>query len=196
MSRQRGPDGRWLKTDGDVPADGSGSPTVIVILPEVDDPAGLEWGTRTVSAGFAIDLDAGHLVNASTRAFLDHTRNAIMSGQRPDGGGEQKALSRQALANPDRESPHRAFNTGELADGLYRTPIKSTGPTATSTVLPPASRNAYVGKERKRGVLLLTGNGAAGEAAANAARETAKAMTNGAKIVTDPSAVTAEDAGG
>lgn len=189
MARERKPP----KTDGKVPADGTGPPTAIVILPEVDDPAGLEWGTRRVSAGFAIDLNAAHLVDAMSRAFLAHTREAIMQGQRPDGGGEQKALSRQALANPDRESPNRGFATGELADGIYRTAIKGDGPTASCTVNPPASRNAYVGKERARGVLLLTAAGLAGEVAANAARDTAKAMAEGSRIVTEPASVAAVD---
>ena len=179
------------KTSGKVPADGSGPPTAIVVLPAVDDPDGLEWGTRRVSAGFAVDLDAGHLVDAMSRAFLTHTRGAIMEGQRPDGGGEQKPLSRQALADPDRESPNRGFNTGELADGLYRTAIKSDGPTASCTVQPPATRNAYLGKERTRGVLLLTAAGLAGEVSATAARETAKAMAGGLRIETDPATVTA-----
>lgn len=182
------------KTDGKVPADGSGPPTAIVILLAVDDPAGLEWGTRRVSVGFAVDLDAAHLVDAMTRAFLTHTRDAIMGGQRPDGGGEQKPLSRQALANPDRESPNRGYASGELADGIYRTPIKSDGPTASCTVNPPASRNAYVGKERRRGVLLLTAAGAAGQVAAEAAQATAKAMAEGSRIVTDPAQVEAADA--
>jgi hypothetical protein len=194
MVARRGPDGRWLKTGGDVPADGSGPPTAIVILPQVDDPAGLAWGTRTVSAGFAVDLNAGHLVDSMTRAFMDHIRTSLMEGQRPDGGGEQKALSRQALSDPDRESPHRGFKTGELADGIYRTPIKSTGPTASSTVQPPASRNAYVGKERQRGVLLLTGAGVAGQVSAAAAQETARVMAEGRTIITSAGEVRAKDA--
>ena len=117
-----------------------------------------------------------------------------MEGKRPDGGGEQKPLSKQALANPDRESPHRGYHTGLLADGLYRTAIKSDGNTASSTINAPPERNAYLGKERKRGVVLLTAAGAAGEAAATAARETARVMASGAKIVTDPATVAAKDA--
>lgn len=185
---------RAPKTDGKVPADGSGPDTAIVVLPEVDDPEAVEWGTRTVSAGFAIDLDPAHLVDAMTRALLDHHRTALMEGKRPDGGGEQKPLSKQALANPDRESPHRGYHTGLLADGLYRTAIKSDGNTASSTINAPPERNAYLGKERKRGVVLLTAAGAAGEAAATAARETARVMASGAKIVTDPATVAAKDA--
>lgn len=194
MARPKSRSGRGPKTDGQVPADGTAPPTAVVILPQLDDPDAGEWGVRQVSTGFAVDLDAGHLVDAMTRAHLEHTRNALMSGQRPDGGGEQKPLTRQALSNPDRDSPFRGFNSGELADGLYRTPIVSTGNSATSTVQPPASRNAYVGKERKRGVVLLTGAGAAGQAAADAARETAAAMAAGQKIITNPGEVRAKDA--
>jgi hypothetical protein len=190
MARERDPK---PKTEGRVPADGSGPPTAVVILPQVDDPDAGEWGVRQVSAGFAVDLDAAHLVDAMTRAHLDHTRTALMEGRRPDGGGEQKPLSRQALADPDRESPHRAYNSGELADGIYRTAIKSTGSTASSSVQPPASRNAYLGKERQRGIVLLTGAGTAGEAAAKAAQATAQAMASGQKITTNPGETRAKD---
>jgi hypothetical protein len=187
-------DGRWTKTAGNLPADGSAPPTALVVVPQVDEPEPGEWGVRSVSLGFAVDLDAGHLVDAMTRAHLDHTRNALMNGQRPDGGGEQKPLSPQALADPDRESEHRGYRSGELADGLYRTAIKSTGSTATATVNPPTSRLPYVGRERKRGVVLLTGAGAAGKAAIDAAREAAATMASGAKIITSPGEVRAKDA--
>lgn len=191
----RGADGRFIRTTGSpIPADGSGPPTVAVIVPQLDDPAVTEWGVRQVSAGFAVDLDAGVLVDAMTRGFMDHVRRSLMTGQRPDGKGEQKALSPRALADPDRESPHRGFNSGELADGIRRTAIKSTGPRASSTCYPPTSRTAYVASEQRRGVVLLTGAGAAGEAAASAAREAAAAMMSGEQVITTAAEVTARDA--
>lgn len=191
----RGPDGRWLKAGGELPADGSGPPTVIPVIPPANDPLPASgWGTRSVTAGFAIDLDAGHIVDGATRAWLQHTRDSLMSGLRPDGGGEQKPLGARASANPDRESPHRAYHTGELADGLRRTEIKSDGATASATCFPPTSRTAYVGREQRRGVVLLTGAGAAGEAAMAGARQAAELMTSGRSIVSDSGEVKAKDA--
>ena len=179
----RGPDGRWLKLGGPLPADGSGSSTVIPIVPRRDDPPpGSGWGLRHVSAGFAVDLGAHHLVDAMTRAHLVHTRAALMAGERPDGGGPQAPLGARASSDPDRESPHRAFNSGELADGLRRTLIKSDGQTASATVYPPTSRTAYVGREQRRGIVLITGAGAAGAAAVAGARQAAEAMTSGRSI--------------
>lgn len=193
MARQRDHNGRFLKTDGQVPADGS-DPKAIVILPELDDPGGATWGVRQVSVGFAINLDPAHLVDAMRRAAIARIREAILAGQRPDGGGAQKALSRRALADPDRDSSYRGYKTGELADGVRATAIKTTGTTARSTVLPPTSRTVYVAGEMQRGVVLITGAGAVGEAAAAAARETGAAMARGAKIITAPAEVKAKDA--
>lgn len=170
-------------------------PTGVVVVPAVADPS-VEWGTRQVSAGLALDLDAAILVDAMTRAHLLHARNALATGQRPDGGGEQKPLGRRALANPDRESPHRDYATGTLADGLRRTAIKSDGQTATSRVLPPTSRTAHVAKERARGVELLTAAGAAGEAALAGARAAVAAMASGRKVIHDDDEVDAGGAGG
>ncbi len=151
------------------------------------------WGHRRVAAGFAIDLDAAHIVDEMTRAWLQHTRAALMAGERPDGGGPQKPLGIRASSDPDRESPHRAFNTGELADGLRRTAIKSDGQTASATVYPPTSRTAYVGREQRRGVVLLTGDGAAGEAAMAGARQAAEVMTSGRAVISDPGETTAKE---
>lgn len=191
----RGPDGRWLKAGGELPADGSGPPTVVPIVEPANDPSPASgWGMRRVTAGFAVDIDAGHIVDAMTRAWLKHTRDALMTGQRPDGGGEQKPLSDRALADPDRESTFRGFNSGELADGLRRTEIKSNGQTASATVYPPTSRTAYVAKEQRRGVVLITGAGAAGEAAMAGARQAAELMTSGRKIESSRGEVVAEDA--
>ncbi len=114
--------------------------TTIEVLPAIDEGGSAEWGVRVVSAGFTVDLDAGHLVDAMTRASLEHHRRAILEGRRPDGGGEQKPLGRKAASDPDRESPHRGYKTGEMADGLRRTPIVSSGGEASSRILPPVSR--------------------------------------------------------
>lgn len=169
---------------GEPIAPASPPPTGVVVVPAVAEPS-VEWGTRQVSAGLALDLDAAILVDAMTRRHLTHTRAALMSGQRPDGGGPQKPLGKRATANPDRESPHRDFASGTLADGLRRTAIKSDGQTATSRVLPPTSRTAHVAKERARGVELLTAAGAAGEAALAGARAAVAAMTSGRKVIHD-----------
>lgn len=175
-----------LPTSGPLPADGSGPPTAIPIVEPADDaPPANGWGRRQVTAGFAIDLDAAHLVDAMTRAALLRIRDALMTGQRPDGGGEQKPLSARAALNPGRLSEHRGFASGELADGLRRTAIESDGRTARAKIFPPTSRTAYVAKEQKRGVVLLTGAGAVGEAAVAAARATAEAMGRGLKIEGD-----------
>ena len=139
----------------------------------------LEWGTRVVTAGLAVDLDAGILVERMADAHLRHTRAAILAGERPDGGGPQDPLRARTLADPDRQSPHRGYKTGTLADEIYRTPIESTGNEASCRILPPRARFAYVGKERKLGRELLTVRGAAGEAAAKAAREAAVEMMTG-----------------
>lgn len=192
---KRGTDGKWLKLGDDLPADGSGPPTVIPIVEPAADPVPASgWGHRRVTAGFAVDLDAAHLVDAMTRAHLVHTRDAIMAGQRPDGGGLQKPLGKRASGDPDRQSPHRGFKEGVLADGLRRTEIKSDGKTASTTVYPPKERTAYVAKEQKRGVVFITGSGAAGEAALAGAREAAAAMGSGRRIVSDDGEVAAKDA--
>lgn len=194
MSRIQGADGRFVRAGGPVPTDGSGSPSVVVLIPESEEGGDVEWGVRTVSAGFAIELDPVALCDAMSRALLDHHREALSTGQRPDGGGPQKPLGRRALADPDRESANRGYNTGLLADELRRTAITSDGLTATCRILPPTVRNAYVAKEAARGVVLLTGAGAAGEAAANAARAVVAVMVEGLTLKATPAAVTAKDA--
>jgi hypothetical protein len=165
----------------------------VVVIPARRDPV-VKVGVQVVSVGFAIDIDPVALVDVMTRAAMAQIRGAILEGQRPDGRGAQKPLSRQALSDPDRESPHRGYNSGLLADSIRRTPIKSTATGATSTVLPPASRNAYVGAERKRGVNLITGAGAVGGAAAAAAQEALGVIADGKSIQHTPAALTAKDA--
>lgn len=187
--------GRFLPRLGRPIDPSAPGPTDEVVVPP---SAGAEpdaWGVRTVSVGMAVDMDPAILVDAMTRAWLGHTRDALMTGQRPDGGGPQKALHGRALANPDRESPHRGYNTGELADGLHRTAITSDGRTASSRGLPPVTRTVYVATEAARGVVLVTGAGAAGEAAAAAARAAAPAMVSGHEVEHDDREVAAKDGG-
>ena len=177
-----------------LPADGSGPTTSTVVVPAVDTgDDGLEWGTRCVSAGFAIDLDAAILVDRMSAAHLAHTRTAILEGQRPDGGGEQAPLSARALAAPDRQSDHRAYKSGELADGLRRTAIESNGREASCRVLPPVSRNAYVGRERKLGRELLSVRGAAGAVVEAAARAAVAEMVSGDEVAKNRGEVAAKD---
>ena len=176
-----------------LPADGSGPTTSTVVVPAVDTDGDFEWGTRVMSAGFAVDLDAGILVDRMSQALLAHTRTAILEGQRPDGGGEQAPLSARALAAPDRQSDNRGYRSGELADGLRRTAIESNGREASCKVSPPPSRNAYVGKERKNGRELLTLRGAAGEAVAAAARAAVAEMLSGDPVPKDRGEVAAKD---
>lgn len=190
----RGSDGKFIRAGAKVPADGSAPPTTHVIVAARRDPE-VRVGVQQVTVGFAIDLDPIALVDGMTRAAMAQIRSSILAGQRPDGKGAQKKLSRQALADPDRESPHRAFNTGELADNIRRTPIKATATGASSTVLPPTSRTAYVAAEKRRGVVLLTTAGAVGEAAAAAAQEALEVIAAGRSILTTPGAVRAKDAG-
>lgn len=180
---------------GPVPADGSGSPTSIVIVPAVDDAPAGEWGSRVVSTGLAVDLDAAILVDAGTRALLQHLRESILTGQRPDGGGPQKPLSARALADPDRESPHRGYASGELADGLRRSAIVSNGTTASSTIRPPKSRSVYVATEAGRGVMLVTGAGEAGRVATEAARAAGVLMAKGREVAVDRRELDAPEAG-
>lgn len=165
-----------------------------VVVPAVDTSGDFEWGTKVVSAGFAVDLDAGVLVDRMSQALLRHTRGAIIAGERPDGGGEQAPLSARALAAPDRQSDNRGYRSGELADGLRRTAIESTGREASCKVSPPPSRNAYVGKERKNGRLLVTIRGAAGAAVEAAAREAVAEMVSGDEVAKSRGEVAAKDA--
>lgn len=185
-------DPRRPKLGAPLPADGS-APTATVVVPASDGPEE-EWGCRVVTTGLALDLDAAIVVDAMTRAHLIHTRESILEGERPDGGGPQKPLHARALADPDRQSHHRGYRTGELADHLRRTPIAGDASAASSTVLPPTSRTVYVATERDRGVNLLTGDGAAGEAAIAGARAAIAAIATGREVIHDDGEVEAKDA--
>lgn len=176
------------------PIDPQNAPdTAVVVVPERDDLEA-EWGARCVSAGLALDMDAAILVDLMTRAHLLHTANAIAEGERPDGGGDQRALGPRAASAPGRVSGNRNYKTGELVAGLRRTEIKSDSQTASSTVLPPKSRQAHVARERARGVVLITGDGAAGQAAINGAKAAVEAMVSGRHVRVDDGEVDAGEA--
>jgi hypothetical protein len=175
-------------------ADGSGPATATVVIPATDTgDDGLEWGSRVVSAGFAIDLDPVILVDAMSAALLKHTRDALMAGQRPDGGGAQAPLSARALSDPDRESPPVDSLVASRRE-LRRSDITSDGRTASCKVSPPPSRNAYIGRERRLGREFLTVRGAAGAAVEAAAREAVGEILTGNAIDKDRDELAAKDA--
>jgi len=186
-----------LKRQGaKLPADGSAGPTVIPVVDAVSSgEVDLEWGVRVVSAGLAVDLDAAILVDRMSSAHLRHTRAAILAGERPDGGGPQDPLKPRTLAAGERQSDHRGYKSGLLADELFRTAVESTGQEASCRILPPRSRHTYIGRERKLGRELLTTRGAAGAAVEAAAREAAAEMMSGNEVAKNRGSTTAEDAG-
>ena len=184
---------RTQLADGPKLAGGEGTNTVIPPSSGGDDEDG--WGTNTVSAGLSLDLDAAILVDRMTRALLTHHREAILSGQRPDGKGPQKPLSSQALAAPGRQSDHRGYRTGVLADGLRRTKIEGDRQNATSRIVPPTNRNVYVANELRNGVSILTLAGKAGEVAREAAGEAVAEITTGKRIEKSKTELEADEAG-
>lgn len=186
----RAPNGRFLPKLG--PKLAPGDPGAFVLVPPRRDPADSN-GVQISSEGLCVMLDPAAIVDAMTQAHLAHTRAAIESGVRPDGRGPQRPLGTKAAADPHRESQHRDYRTGELADGLRRTPIVTDGTTATSTILPPLSRQAHVAKEKKRGVILLTSDGAAGRVARTAAQAAVEAMVSGRKVIVEPGEKEAAD---
>ena len=164
------------------------------VIPASNAVDGVEWGGRTIAAGFNIDLEPTILVDRMSEALLRHLRESLLTGERPDGGGEQAPLSARAAAIPGRQSQHRGYRTGVLADELHRSAIKSDGRTASCTVAPPPSRNAYVAGERRRGRELLTLKGAAGEAVAAAARAAVAEMISGEPVEKDRAEKAAKNA--
>lgn len=152
-----------------------------------------EWGTSVVSIGFGLDLDPAILVDRMTRAVLQHTRDSILAGVRPDTGGPQKEISARAAAVPGRQSDHRGYRTGALADGIRRSKIARDGATASSRIVPPPNRNVYVAEEKKRGVNLLTLAGKSGAAAREGAREAMAEIVQGGKVPVNDREVEADD---
>lgn len=163
------------------------------VVPASNAVDGVEWGGRTIAAGFSVDLDAATIVDRMSEALLRHLRESLLTGERPDGAGEQAPLSARAAAIPGRQSQFRGYRTGVLADELHRSAIKSDGRTASCTVAPPPSRNAYLAGERRRGRALLTLKGAAGEAVAAAARAAVAEMVSGDEVAKNRGEVAAKD---
>lgn len=145
------------------------------------------------SLGLTIDMSADILVDAMTRACLVHTREAILAGVRPDGGGSQRKLGIKAASLPGRQSPFRGFNTGQLADHLRRTKIKGTTNKASSRIVGPSNRNVYLSQEAAKGVNFLTAEGTSGEVMREAAQAAVTAMVSGREVIRDTGDVESED---
>jgi hypothetical protein len=171
-----------------------GDPDAVVILPERNDPPPEGGnGSRVVCSGLSIALRADVLVDGMSRAVLTHTREAILAGQRPDGGGPQAKLGARAAAIPGRLTPHRGARTGTLADGLKRTAITGSTSSASTRIEPPGERVVYVRKEATLGRELITARGAASEAAERAAASIVADMAAGQGFATDRAEREADD---
>ncbi len=184
--------GRFLPKTGAPINPDSPPPTAVVLIPRRSDSA-TKSGVQITTVGLAIDFDPGYIVDAMSRGHMIHTREAIISGERPDGQGDQRGLGPRA-ATVERISDVRNVRTGELVDGIRRTPIVSDGITASCWVYPPLSRQAHVAREARRGVVLLTGAGAAGKAAQEAGRRSIAEMMKGRELISTTAEVKANDA--
>lgn len=140
-------------------------------------------GPVRMEGDLVIDFDARALVDAGRRAIIVELREQIMEGVAPD-GSPQPPLSRRAALQP-RESQHRGYKTGELADGLRATPIKGDADAASSTILPPTNRNVVLAKEAERGHLYLEMGPRTEAAAMRAIDEAMDAMLDGRKVEMD-----------
>lgn len=128
-----------------------------------------------------IDVDARAIVDVARRAILGETSENIRQGRRPD-GGPQRPLSKRTAADPKRESPHRGFRTGHMADELRATPIKGSSASAESTVAVPTDRNVFIATEAQRGVRYLGVDGPVAAAVDRAVAEAVGAMVEGRKV--------------
>lgn len=137
-------------------------------------------GPIQVSGDLVIDFDARALVDVGRRAILPVIREDIMEGRAPD-GSPQPPLSKRAALQP-RESDHRGFKTGELADGLVATAIKGTETSASCTIRGPTNRNVVLGKEAKRGRFYIAMGPRAEAAAMEAIDGAVDAMLEGRKV--------------
>lgn len=144
-------------------------------------PGGQRAGVVLESEPLVIDLDARALVDVARRTILGETSENIREGRRPD-GGPQRPLSRRAAADPKRESPHRGFRTGHMADELRASPIRGDSARAESTVLPPTDRNVFVATEAQRGVKYLGIGPTIAAAVDQALAETVHAMVDGRQV--------------
>lgn len=170
-----------------------GEGKIVLIPPTEPEDDGSGWGVQVASAGFIVDMDASKFADAMTRAHLIHTRESILTGKRPDGGGEQRKLGPKAATKPGRQSPYRGFATGVLADGLRRTKIKGTTQRAFSKITGPGNRNVYLAQEKGRGVDFITGQGAARKVMEEAAAEVLKAAAKGREIPSNPEETGGDD---
>lgn len=171
-----------------------GEGTNTVIPPSTDEGDEDGWGVNTVSAGLELDVDAGAIVDRVRRRLLEHHRESLLTGQRPDGKGPMKPLSQQALNAPNRQSDHRGYRTGVLADGLRATKIEGDRREASCKIQPPTNRNVYVANELKNGVSILTLAGKAGEVAREAAGEAVAEITTGRRLKKNKGEVDAKEA--
>jgi hypothetical protein len=160
---------------------------VTLFEPRDDAEDGENWGCRIKTEGLTLDLDPTIILDRQSRAVLLHTSESLKAGQKPDGSGASKPLKERALSEPNREAETRGFKSGELADGIKRTQIKVSGGTAKCRMVPPPSRNAYVGTELKRGYVILSGEGKARQVAIDAANEAVAAMMTGRQVEHDDS---------
>lgn len=184
--------GRFIPKSGAPINPDSPPPNAVVIIKRRKDAA-TRSGVQITTEGLAIAFDPEYIVDAMSRGLLIHLRDSIIAGERPDGEGEQRGLGPRA-ATAERISDVRNVKTGELVDGLRRTPILREGNTASCMIYPPLSRQAHVAKEARRGVVLITGAGAAGKAAQEAGRRSIAEMMKGRELVSDNTEVEAKDA--
>lgn len=150
-------------------------------------------GPVRMEGDLVIDFDARALVDVGRRAILAELREQIMDGIAPD-GSPQPPLSRRAALQP-RESQHRGFKTGELADGLRATPIKGDADAASSKILPPTNRNVVLAKELERGHTYLEMGPRTEAAAMRAIEEAMDAMLDGRKVEAEQGEPLAKDEG-
>lgn len=107
-------------------------------------------------------------------------RGQIMDGIAPD-GSPQPPLSPRA-AHQQRDSMHRGYKSGELADGLRATAIKGTATEAESSIMGPTNRNVVLSKEAARGRYYIAMGPATEAAAMEAIGEAVDAMLDGRKV--------------
>lgn len=147
-------------------------------------PDGQRAGVTLEGPALVIDLDARALVDIARREILAQTSENIREGRRPD-GGPQRPLSRRAAADPNRESPHRGFRTGLLADELRATPIRGDAGRAESTVAPPTTRNVFIAQEKERGVTYLAISPQIAAAVEQATADAVRAMLEGRAVTAE-----------
>ena len=161
----------------------------VVLVPERADPEpdavdGVKIGAQVVAAGFTLDVRADFLVDAIAQTLLVHHHKAITTSQKPE-GGPQRPLSEGRRNDSDRAGPFRGYKSGHLAEDLRRGKITGTTAKATTRVLPPTDRNAFLATEAKRGVHYLSTAGAAGEVAAAAATRAVEILAAGGRVIVD-----------